>query len=579
MRKKILTLEDLVKFCKDQNLCSFSSQESGYQLCVQIPATFSADEVSESTLFGNIILLHTGRNRNGSNVTVDAAKKCLATIPYKPILADIQEIDGELDFTSHAMEITEDGSMRYIERQVGCFTADKAYLDDEENADGRRYIHARVAIPRDYTAAAEIIERKQGTKVSAELAVNSMEYDAKASELMLTDVEVMGCTLLGKDPDSGEDVQEGMQGARLDIQDFSIENNAVRFEHDEKMVEMLEQLNRKLDELTINTNSLRKEEKGRMNEEKFNELLAKYNKTAEDITFEYENLDDVELEKAFAEAFDGTEDPSFEENAEPEVEGGDTEEFADEGKKEANVEETTGAADPVVDTDSEPEGDSDEGSDDTDGDDADFTLNYSVNINGTKKEFAVSLADKMNALYALVNDTYGEADNAWYDVDVYEEPTKFVVMHDFWGNRHFKQEYTVKKDVYALKGDRIPVFSQFLTQDEINQLEGMKSNYAALEIKVEQYEAEPDKVALLESPDYDQIKDTKEYEELAKRDNYFALTKDELTEKLDGILLDFAKKNKVQFAAKEVKPEKKHDFFAFARIENNTSFLDGLLKK
>ena len=316
-----------------------------------------------------------------------------------------------------------------------------------------------------------------------------------------------------------------------------------------------------------------------MNEEKFNELLAKYNKTAEDITFEYENLDDVELEKAFAEAFDGTEDPSFEENAEPEVEGGDTEEFADEGKKEANVEETTGAADPVVDTDSEPEGDSDEGSDDTDGDDADFTLNYSVNINGTKKEFAVSLADKMNALYALVNDTYGEADNAWYDVDVYEEPTKFVVMHDFWGNRHFKQEYTVKKDVYALKGDRIPVFSQFLTQDEINQLEGMKSNYAALEIKVEQYEAEPDKVALLESPDYDQIKDTKEYEELAKRDNYFALTKDELTEKLDGILLDFAKKNKVQFAAKEVKPEKKHDFFAFARIENNTSFLDGLLKK
>ena len=37
--------------------------------------------------------------------------------------------------------------------------------------------------------------------------------------------------------------------------------------------------------------------------DKFNELLAKYGKTADEVTFEYENLSDEELEVAFKEAF------------------------------------------------------------------------------------------------------------------------------------------------------------------------------------------------------------------------------------------------------------------------------------
>jgi len=45
--------------------------------------------------------------------------------------------------------------------------------------------------------------------------------------LLLEDVDVMGCTLLGTDPDTGEEVQEGMQGAFLQIEDFSAENNSI----------------------------------------------------------------------------------------------------------------------------------------------------------------------------------------------------------------------------------------------------------------------------------------------------------------------------------------------------------------
>ena len=186
---KILTLEDLASFCAENKMYKFSSQESGHKLCVRVPVTYEKDDnmSSDSILYVKIKLMHTGRNRNQSNVTKEAAEKCLSTIKYKPILANFCEIDGVTDFTSHDMEINDDGSINYLEHQIGCFTSDKPYMEYDEEKD-RYYIYAKVAIPREYTAAAEIIERKNGTKISAELAVNSMSYDAKAKELILEDI-------------------------------------------------------------------------------------------------------------------------------------------------------------------------------------------------------------------------------------------------------------------------------------------------------------------------------------------------------------------------------------------------------
>lgn len=583
MKKKILTLDDLVRFCESRGLLSFNAEDSGYQLCVQIPAQFSlSQEEVDSMLYGDVTLMHTGRNRNGSNVTEDAAKKCLSTIPYKPLLAEIREIDGELDFTEHAREI-KDGKVMYIEKQIGCFTADKSYLDDEADENGRKYIHCRVAIPREYTSAAEIIERKGGTKVSAELAINSMSYDSKDHTLLLTDVEVMGATCLGKNPDTGEDIQEGMEGAKLEIEDFSIKSSEVCYSTDEKMVEMLQMISDQITQLTIN--NFQKGGKSQMNKEKFEELLVQYGKTEADITFEYSDLDDDSLAKAFADAFDSEETAPSENESESEEFVEKRDDDVEPEQVEASDEDVTSGDNSEVEDvtnedNSEVEGGANDDSSSTEDDESDdFSLRYSVEVNGKKHDFAVSLQDKIMALSTLVNDTYAESDNAYYCCDVYEEPNKYVVMHDFWDDRHFKQEYTVKKDVYALKGDRVQVYAQYLTHDEISQLETMKRNYSSIESELSQFKAEPEKIAVLESADYDQIKDTKQYAELAKRENYFELSKDDLTAKLDSILLDYAKKHKVEFASKEQKPEKKQNFFAFARIENNTSFLDGLLNR
>ena len=289
MKKKLLTFDDLVKFCKKEKLMNFSAKESGYQLCVQVPTSFEIEEEenTSSTLYADLKMFHTNRNRNGSSVTEDAALKCLSTIPYKPLLGDIQEIegtDGEYDFTSHSMEFNEDGSINYIERQIGCFTTENLYLDDKPDEKGRKYVHARAAIPREYTKAAEIIEKKEGTKVSVELAVNEFKYDSNEKLFLFTDIEVLGCTCLGRDPKSGKEIAEGMEGSRLDISDFSIDNNSVSSQ--DKIIEVIQELKDALDNYTASfadKNIERKEDKVELNTELFNQLLEKYNKNEADI--------------------------------------------------------------------------------------------------------------------------------------------------------------------------------------------------------------------------------------------------------------------------------------------------------
>ena len=39
-KKKLLFMEDLLQLFRENGLTKFSSSDSGYRLCVQVPATF-----------------------------------------------------------------------------------------------------------------------------------------------------------------------------------------------------------------------------------------------------------------------------------------------------------------------------------------------------------------------------------------------------------------------------------------------------------------------------------------------------------------------------------------------------------
>ena len=576
MRKnvhKLLTIEDLIAFCEQQNFQRFSSKDSGYQICVQIPAKFSqSDDKDEDMMFANVLAFHTGINRNHSNITVDAAKKAIKDMAYKPVLANFCEIDGVKDFTSHDFEIDEDGNFIYYEKQVGCFTADKPYIEQDPDNEDRMNVFAKVAIPRQYTDAAEIIERKGGTSCSVEIGVNELSWDSKEKTLLLQDITVMGLTCLGKNPDTGEDVQPGMENAHIQLEDFSVENNSLTFNSN---------IINEIADAIVSKISNAKTAERRNEPMDFEENIKEVTEETE-VTEVMEETTEEETPVVETEASKEVVEEAVEETPEVVEENFEGEDSAEKPEDEEVVEEETeDDSEEVEDASEEFEEEETEEEEETVVDDDEQEPGYgkrAFSVDGVT--FETSLSEIQWAVSELVNNTYSESDNDYYSVEVYES-SKTVVMIGWCTGRAYKQSYKVRNGVYSLVGDRVNVKAVYVTADEEAELDKMRSNYSAISDKLAKYESEPEKMDILNSSDYANIADHADFAELKKQENHFDLTVDELKEKADAMLLAYAKSGKLNFAAVESQQEAepKKDFFAFARFEQDTSFLDRVLKE
>lgn len=519
--KKLLTLDDLYNFYYKQNKnCTFNAKDSGYQVSVQIPSKFEiAENKDDSLLFCKVKVMHSGVNRNHSCVTDDALKEASKSLAYKPILANFMEYTDEItgetlkDFTSHDMVVNDDGSIEYIEKQIGCFTADEPYFEVEKET-GHNFLYGYCAIPKDYTDASSIIERKGGTKVSVELSVNEMQYSAKSKVLELTDITITGLTCLGRNPETNEEVGEGMLNARLDIVDFSTENNSLFTNYDNTIIEMQDRLN-KLESVCFNIDNSKKggNQVDKTIKENFEEEV-----TVEEVT---------ETEEATKEEVTVTENESEDTVVDNSEEANDVEvetEMETESKESNSVIENENDA---VEDDDEEDGKDKADDDDDETEKVELesedtnTLECSYSLNGEVKKFAVSLDDKIYALQDLVNSTYADADNTWYSTTVYAD---YLIMNDWCNNRYFKQTYTDENDVYTLTGDRIEVFAEFVTKKELDELDNMRANYSTLvEFKkdVESKELHAQKEAILNDTKYSVLEKNEKFAELVKNmDNY-----------------------------------------------------------
>ena len=550
-KKKLLTLDDLYSFYLEQNkTCKFSSEESGYQLSVQVPAYFEvSDEEDDTLLFCTVKLMHSGENRNHSNVTDEALTKAAKGLAYKPILANFMEYTDEetgetlKDFTSHDMVINDDGTATYLEKQVGCFTADEPYFEVEEET-GHNFLYGICAIPREYTDTCSIIERKNGTKISVELAVNSMEFDASKKVLNLTDVVILGATLLGKDPKTLKDVGEGMKNARLDIADFSTKNNSIFADYKNQMIELQERLE-KLETACFNKdqnngqNNNTEEGGNNKDMDKFNELLSKYGKTAEDIDFEYEGLTDEELEAKFEEVF-GEKKPEEDDNSD---DNGSDGEPSDEGEGSSNTEDDT---DTGVKEDNACGGGS--------GSTKKKKKNAEEPVEDMVRTFTVSHEDIRYALYNLL-DTVSMDDNDWYCItSVFDD---YFVYESWNGGKIFGQKYTKENDNVAFDGDRYELFREYITADEKAQLDDMRSNYSSIVEELNTYksaEIYADKMTVFEDEAYADYLETDEFKALMSDESVNQYSKEELAEKADATLGKLVKKNKTfSFSSTETK--------------------------
>ena len=550
-KKKLLTIDDLYSFYLEQNkTCKFSSEESGYQLSVQVPAYFEvSDEEDDTLLFCTVKLMHSGENRNHSNVTDEALTKAAKGLAYKPILANFMEYTDEetgetlKDFTSHDMIINDDGTATYLEKQVGCFTADEPYFEVEEET-GHNFLYGICAIPREYTDTCSIIERKNGTKISVELAVNSMEFDASKKVLNLTDVVILGATLLGKDPKTLKDVGEGMKNARLDIADFSTKNNSIFADYKNQMIELQERLE-KLETACFNKdqnngqNNNAEEGGNNKDMDKFNELLSKYGKTAEDIDFEYEGLTDEELEAKFEEVF-GEKKPEEDDNSD---DNGSDGEPSDEGEGSSDTEDDT---DTGVKEDNACGGGS--------GSTKKKKKNAEEPVEDMVRTFTVSHEDIRYALYNLL-DTVSMDDNDWYCItSVFDD---YFVYESWNGGKIFGQKYTKENDNVAFDGDRYELFREYITADEKAQLDDMRSNYSSIVEELNTYksaEVYADKMTVFDDEAYADYLETDEFKALMSDESVNQYSKEELAEKADATLGKLVKKNKTfSFASTETK--------------------------
>ena len=558
MNKKLLTLEDLYSFySQKKKSMTFSADKSGYNIAVQSLATFELnDDLSEGLLYGKIRAFHDLTNNNKSHIETDVLEEKMMSIKDRPVMADIVDTDETdedgnpiKDFSGHTMYYDEAlDKMIYKEIPIGHFIhPESIHLEYDEEYD-RNFVCADVVVYEEYRDACDILRRRKTVDCSVELCIRKMHWDNTDKTLHLDDFYVQGTTLLGSH------TLPGMSGSKLSIKDFSEENNSLfsSISEDEhsKLIETLDNLNKTLSSLNINSKTnptVEKFEKGgniETNMTKFEELLEKYNKTVEDITFEYEGLSDEELENVFSTTFD---------------------------ESEPTPDTVVTESDKSDDDDTDDETDESDDTDDNTDDDKDKDT-YS-------KTFELSHEDVRSALYQLLAPIEETLNEYYWIMSVYDD---YFIYESCCGN-YYKQAYTKENDTIAFDGERQEVFAEFVTADEKAELEDMRANYSSISEKLARYEeAEEiaDKMTVFEDQAYSKYLETDEFKKLMDVENVKKFTKDELVEKADAALGKVVKTTKTfSMDAEESHKETKPSFFAFARTEHESSFLDGLLKK
>ena len=545
MARKFYTLDDLYNFCKENRFESFSAEKQGAPLVVQSFGTFEADDKNTDGLMSvKLKSCHTGKNRNKSGITDDNMNKYKHTFKGRPILGAIYKTDtGEYEFRAHDMKVIDDGEdIEYIEQPIGVISqTEEPYLEFDAEED-KNYLMVSGTIFSDYSKAAEILERRRTCKCSVEIAVEELSYNCDEDYLSIDKFRFSGVTILGYEQDGVTEIQEGMKGSKITIDDFSEKKNSM-FSADchAKLIETLEKLNMTLESLNNKTHS---EKGGEKVMSKFEELLAKYGKTADEVTFEYENLSDEELEVAFKEAFEGDDGDDA---ANPEGDG------ADDGKDTDDVNDSSDGNDgeDTADGDNGEAGDDEgegEGSCDPEGQTEDkFVLKYEL-----------SHDDIRSALYSLLA---AESDEDYYYTWILEVFDNKFIYQDYMENKFYRRSYSKDGENVTLDETKVEVFNEWLSQAEKDALDALKADYAALKAFKETYDAsviKAQKTEILDKAEYECLTENEEFVQLRADMDKFSV--EEISTKADLIFAAHMKST-MEFSAKN--ESKKLDALAF----------------
>ena len=542
-KKRLLYIEDLYDFYsnKYKRSTKFSAEKTGEPLVVQVHGRVNFDESDKNKdglLPVHLQSCHTDLNVNGSNIESSVMEAALPSFSNRPILGYIHKVttdenpEGQWEFYSHNIHEDENGDVVYDEYPIGIIpeSCNAQLVYDEEKK--KTYCEVDGYIFEEYSKAAEILQREEECSVSVELSIRELSYDAKQKFLNIEDFWFSGVTILGKTP-QGNEVKPGMTGSNIKLADFSSKNNSLFEDYESKMVELqarIENLETACfnKEQSSSVRTLSREGGNKESMTKFEELLAKYNKTVEDVTFDYSELSDEELEAKFAEVF-GEDNNTDGDNS------GDNTANEPSNDNEGDGENTT-----------EPEGT-------TDGDNE----GEGQNFENMTKTFEISHDDIRYALYNLLS-SYEDADNEWYYITgVYDS---YFVYESWDGGKIYGQKYTKDNDNVSFDGERYNLHKEYLTDSEYTEIQDMRSNYSSVIEELNTYksaEVFADKMTVFDDEAYSEYLDTDEFKALMSEDSVNKYSKEELSEKADATLGKLVKKNKT-FSFVGETPQKKH---------------------
>ena len=529
MARKFYTLDDLYNFCRENRFEFFSAEKFGAPLVVQSFGTFEAEDKNTDGLMSvKLKSCHTGKNRNKSGITDDNMNKYKHTFKGRPILGAIYKTDtGEYEFRAHDMKVIDDGEdIEYIEQPIGVISqTEEPYLEFDEEED-KNYLMVSGTIFSDYSKAAEILERRRTCKCSVEIAVEELSYNCDEDYLSIDKFRFSGVTILGYEQDGVTEIQEGMKGSKITIDDFSVKKNSMfSADSQDKLIEILDKLNTTLE--SFNNKNQNSEKGGEKVMNKFEELLAKYGKTADEVTFEYENLSDEELEVAFKEAFEESEEepttieePVVEEVVEGPVVEDPTEETTDESAVvivEESVEE------PIEEVVKQPE--------------EKFVLKYEL-----------SHDDIRSALYSLLAATSEDGYYYVWILEVYDD--KFIYC-DAMEDKYYRQDYSRDGETVALGENKVEVFNEWLSKAEKDALDALKADYASLKEFKSNYDEsviKAQKTDILDKAEYECLAENAEFAQLRTDMDQYSV--EEISTKADLIFAAHMKST-MEFSAKD----------------------------
>lgn len=493
MKNRLLTLGDLYEyFEKEGKDIVFSSLKTNTFFAVQIPGKAIFEDTSTEGLTKcHIKAMHAGDNKNHIYFADDVMKNALPSFKTRPILGNIREVNGQLEFGGHDFYEETDpdtGEVKriYEERPIGVTSSIEEPYTEYDSEQDKYYVHVEGYLFDDYSDAKEIIKREGGiSDVSMEINIEQLSYNAAKHTMEVQQFRNTGITVLGKD-DSGEEIDPAMVGANITLADFEADENSSAYfnaVNTKEFAETVDKLQKMLAAFSDTSKSSKKG--GTQNVNKFEELLAKYSVTTEQITFEYDGLSDEELEAKFAEAFEDSGD-SADGNSNT----------SDSGDNDAGTEGSENETEAESESENETDNSDDTapvlGASNTDSSDAENADDisskkkiYSI-TDPSGKTFSVSLEWKSCALNSLVNSTYAEADNDYYSTETFDD---HVIMFSWCTGRIYKQSYAEENDNFTLIGERVEVFTEYLTAEEQNTLKVIRGEYAELKEYKESNEA------------------------------------------------------------------------------------------